>query len=459
MNRSEATLEELLGLLPDLEDLEVLRLRLLGEAVRDPGKEWASSSNYATFDKRIVTPDAVDRAIDEAEAVLRQYIEMLHGGLRPVLRSFFENDSAGTARHLVALGERLEDIGRLQGARKCYRVALASSLPLTEKDPQILSLRRIARVSLALGDFREAVAYYERSADMARDSGDVRGHVIALTGLGNVRMWQGRWSEAEAPYLEALALVDAPSAPDMPLERGQIYNNLANLTTRTGRLEEAERWFESAFRLWGSVSSPVDLAVCHFNHGHLRETQGRWNDARDSYQAALDLPIPSSLRSVIATDFAEWCLHEDHVSQAEEWGRVSEEHAIAARSPYTLGHMYRGRGNTARARGDEDGLTFFEKALEIAREKEYLYLEGETLIDYAQLRADVGGTEEAIAYLERAIEIFRGLGALGELERAERALAELAPAVAAASADFPAADIVPGLAEDEEPPRLAATGD
>ena len=417
----------------------MLRLRLLGVAVRDPDKEWDSSSVYSTFDKRIVTPEGVEGAIADAEEALREYMSVLHGGMRFVLRSFFEGDNAAAAQHIVALGERLEETGRLQGARRCYRAALSVSLPLPAKASQILALRRIARVSLTLGDFGEAVAYYERSAELARDAGDIQGHMIALTGLGNVRMWQGRWSEAEPPYREALALVE--SIPSARLERGQIYNNLANLTTRTGRLEEAEEWFARAFELWESVSSTLDVGVCHFNHAHLRETQGRWEDARQSYEAALALPIPSALRTVIATDFAEWWLREGHVTQAEEWGRVSEEHAIAARSPYTLGHMYRGRGNIARARRAVDGFTFFEKALQIAREKEYLFLEGETLMDYAPLRVQIGGTEEAMAYVERACEIFRGLGALGELERAERTLAEL-------RRDAPV--------DEEEPPRAAA---
>jgi tetratricopeptide (TPR) repeat protein len=143
------------------------------------------------------------------------------------------------------------------------------------------------------------------------------------------------------------------------------------------------------------------------------------------------------MRAVIATDYGAWWLHEGHLSQAEEWGRVAEEHAIAAGSPYSLGHMYLGRGRIARAGGDEDGFTFFEKALEIARLKGYPSLEAETLLDYAALRSDNGGREEAVAYLERACEILRGLGAQGELARARKALealqAEPAPSLATAA--------------------------
>jgi len=111
--------------------------------------------------------------------------------------------------------------------------------------------------------------------------------------------------------------------------------------------------------------------------------------------------------------------------QAEQWGREAEEHAIAARSPYHLARMYQGRGNIARARRDEGGFTFFEKALQIARDKGYRLLEGETLLEYALLRSQSGETEEAQAYLECARDIFVELGTVHEQVRAEQALRDL----------------------------------
>ena len=425
MNRSEATVEELLGLLPDLDDLEVLRLQLVAAAVRDPDKEWDSSSTITTIDKRIVSPEAVERAVAEAESTLHAYVSTLHAGISPFMLAYFQGHDAEAATHLVKLGEELEELGRLQAARRCYHAALTVSLPLPDKSPQILALRRIGRVSLKVGDLLEAGSYYERSAEMARDSGDLTAEVVARTGLGNVRLWQGNWSEAESFYREALALADAAGPGTLVLERGQLYNNLGNVTTRGGRMEEADVWFESALRVWERVDSPVDLGICLHNHANLRDAQERRDEATNHFEAALALPIPAWLRAAIATDYAAFWLAEGHLTQAEEWGRVAEENAIATGSPYTLGAVYLGRGRLALARGVADGFIFFEKALEIARAKGYPSLEAETLLDYAALRARNDGAEEAIAYLERSCELLRGLGAVAELERAENALAEL----------------------------------
>jgi tetratricopeptide (TPR) repeat protein len=425
VSRTEATVEELLALVPEMDEMELLRLRVIAAAIPDPGRAWDSSSAYATVDKRIVSADDVERAVRDAEEAFRQYVTVLYEGLRPVFRSFYEGRGDEAAGHLVAMGERMEGEGRLKGARQCYRAALTLSLPLLEKAPQILALRRIARVALHLGEFQEASQHYERSAQLARDADDLRGEVVARTGMGNVLAWQGRWVDAEATYGDALLLAEGASEGDFTLELAQILYNLGHLATRMERLEEAEDWLARAFDRAEAAASPVDLAICHMNLGHLRYKQGRLEEARSAYDRARLLPVSRSLLSGIASDIADVCLREGHVSQAEEWGRVAEEHAIAAGSAYILGRMYQGRGNIARALGDEDGFIFFEKALEIAAEKGYPFLEAETRADYAELRRQFGGTEEAQAYLERARELFQELGAVRDVARMEAALAEL----------------------------------
>ena len=424
MSRSEATVEELLGILPALDELEMLRLRLISVAFPDPKRAWDSSSAYATVDKRIVTPADVERSVEEADSALREYVASLHDGLRPLFRSFFSGETGDAARHLVALGESHEDAGRARSARECYRAALRMSLPLPDKGAQVLALRRIARVSLALGEFREAAAHYERSAELSRHSGDLHAEVVARIGAGNVSNWQDRWPEAERYYLEALRIAD--DAGGLALETGQIFNNLGSVATRLQRFDEAEQWFERALAIWNAVPSPVDLSVCLHNQAHLRAFQGRRVEAREAYERALALPVSSALRAVISSDIAELLSEDGHLMLAEDWAREAEEHAIAAGSPYALGRMYYARGNLARVRGDVDGFTFFEKALEIARDKGYPYLEAETLAQYADLRLKAGGVEEAQAYLESARDIFCDLGAVQDHNRAKEALARLA---------------------------------
>lgn len=423
MLRFDPTVEALLHLVPDVDELELLRLELIRDAVPDPGWTWSSTSDVSTVDKRILSAEDVERALTKAHELMVEYAAFLHEGLRPVFRSYFAGDKDGASRHLIALGERHEASGRANGARQCYHAGFQLALPLPDKAAQILALRRLGRVALALGDFKDATAFYERSAELAHDSQDLPGEIIARTGAGNVSMYQGRWAAGEEAYLTALSL--AEESDELRLERGQLYNNLGNLHTRWGRLESSEEWHAKARVLWDGVDSPVDEAVWYLNLGHLREAQDRLPEAREAYESGIRLPIPSSIKAPIAVDLAEACLRDGFVSQAEEAAKLAEEHAIASSSPHTMGYLYRSLGNLARARGQEDGFTFFEKALEIAREKGYPALEADTLANYADLRRKAGGVEEAEAYLERARELFIQMGSVQSVADVERALSEI----------------------------------
>lgn len=423
MKRPAIPLEELLRLVPDLEDLDDLRNALTTVAAPDPAWAWSRSRSLATVDKRIVAAEGIETSLEQSEARLHGLVSSLFLSLRDVFRAYFEGDSQAAATRLIEIGERLESGGRLRDARRLYQNALELTLPLPDKEAQVLALRRIGRVAFSLGELHDAWLHYRRSADLARDVGAVRSEVTALTGCGNVLLMQGRWPETADCYRGALErLESAGQGESLRLERAQLFNNLGMIGTLLEALDEAEEWFRRAMEEWSVIDSPVDLAICHFNQGHLRERQNRFEAARQAYGRALECPVPSALRATFAIDLAECFLKEGEMAEAEHWGRVAEEHAIAARSPYHLGHMYRGLGNISRERGDADGFVFFEKALQIARERGFRPMEAEALVDYALLRARMGEEEEAVSYLERAREICSELGIVHEGRRADELL-------------------------------------
>jgi tetratricopeptide (TPR) repeat protein len=420
------TYDEILRLLPPLEEFEELRLALAGVAEEDPAGTWEKSRSYSTVDRRVLATEDLSRTLQEVEESLHRHVRELFAALPGLFAAFGAGDTGGAASRLIELGERFEGRGRFADASKCFAAALSLSLPLTDKLPQILALRRLARVALARGELAEAVGYYERSAQLARDAGDLGGEVIARTGEGNVRVYQGRLREAERCYRDASRLIDsAPGGEELKLERGQLLNNLGMVTARQGRLDDAERWFEEARASWEATDSPVDLGVWKHNVGLLRDLQGRRAEAREVLAAALSLDVPHWLCSVIAIDLAECVLSDGELEEARRWARIAEQHALTARSPAHLTTLYKGLGNIARAAGEEDGFIFFEKALQLARAHGYPLLEGEVLLDYAALRVTMGEREEAQAYLERAIEILQEVGAEHDLERARAELRTL----------------------------------
>lgn len=430
MNAKDLTLEAVLRLLPDLEELEELRTSIVRAGVPDPSMAWARSGALSTLDKRVVQEERLGSALDEAERSFQEHGARLFASYRGILRAFAAGAHAEVVAELVGLAERKEQVGLFRSARKYLETAVMLSLPLQEKGPQVLALRRLGRVCRASGEVKEALQHYERSGALARDAEDVQGQVIALVGSGHALALQGRWSDAERSHLEALSLLEGADGGLYQLEQGQIFNNLGYFAARQERLEEAEIWLGRARRVWREISSPTDLGVCHHALALVRKERGDWAGALEEYERALELSLPSALRAGISIDAADASLQGGDEPGAESWGRTAEEEALSARSPYFLGRVYQVRGNLAREMNRDDGLTFYEKALEIARRRGLRLLEGETLMDYALLRARMQETDEARSYLERAAEIFGDVGAIAERQKVQRLIDSLPPPTA-----------------------------
>lgn len=426
-NQPTTTIEAILRLIPELEELDGLRMSIIKAGVPDPTMEWSRSGALSTVDKRLLPPQDCQDAITEAERALTLAVADTFTRYRQLFRDVGEGRPSEATTHLIGLGEQKERIGLYRSAKQFFEVALSYSGTLPDKGPQVLALLRLGRVTLRAGDIAEGVQYYQRAAELARDAEDREGLIAAHIGLGYPLALQGRWPEAERSHREALELLGSePLESDHQLERGQIFNNLGYFAARQGRLTEAVEWLRKSESVWKEVDSPPDLGVYHHCMAFVCKAEGALESALEHYGSALALEIPASFRVGISIDMAEAWLLSGNVSKANDWIHRAEEEAIAARAPYVLGRVYQARGNIARTAGVEDGFIFYEKALEIARARGLHLLEGETLMDYALLRIQMEAWDEARSYLELAGKIFEDAGAAPELAKVEEHLSTLA---------------------------------
>jgi tetratricopeptide (TPR) repeat protein len=435
IDRSRPTLEELFRLLPPaVEETEAFWLRLSPRAVPDPAKAWAGSQEYATVDQRVVGWEDVDAVLGEVREGAVARLDAVLGSFREVFQAYRDGDAERAAGGLITLAEEEAAQGSLQRARHVFERALTLSLPLPEKGAQIRALRGIARVARAEGNLPEARLYYARSSELAAATGNLAAQITACIGVGNVYVLQGGWDEAETAYREALSIVER-SETDCTLERAQIFVNLGTVATRRNRFTLAEGYFQEALVLLADVGSLSDVTACHHAMAVLRKREGRPELAQEHFEEALRQEPPLALRAIVEADLATFCLDRGQSATANDWARRAEEHAIASRSPYALCHMYRVLGSIARHREEPDGMIFFEKSLEIARDKGYPLHEAEALLEYGLLRHHTGNAEEAESFFDRAEAIFERLGAASDAARARAARRDLAPPpeVAAAS--------------------------
>lgn len=414
------TLDRLLGALPEQNDLAPLRQALLRASVADAARAWARSSTYATVDKRVVAADKLHSLVVDATAAAHARVDALYAAIEQTLKSIGANDDVAAVLGLVGIGERAEAEENYRTARAYYEVAARFSESLSDRRARVLALRRLARAHGALGESDQAISFYRMALEQAVTAGDTEGHILVELGLGNILGFQGRWQDGIDHYDSALALCGA----GFPRLRGQITNNLSAMYRELGDHIESSAQLAAASALWSEMP-PADHSVWYNNRGLLALARGEIDSAQILFKQAFETAGSDFDRAMVLDNLAELFIQHGNLSDAETFGRSAEDLALRAGSPRALAEIYTRLGKIFRLRADLNGVTFFEKALEICRARTYPLTEANAYFEYGIFRRMFGDKDEARSFFERARELCAGIGATQLAQAAADQLAQL----------------------------------
>lgn len=297
----------------------------------------------------------------------------LHRSASPILEQALEirrrelgADSPEAASTLLLLGEARMQAGDHAGAIAALREALeirtARGGPAGIATADVLQRlaeaeRRDANYDAALDAGRRAVAIY-------RAAGAQEGLASALSRVGNVLFTVQRFSEAEAVFREALALVQAIHGREHRLV-SQAMNNLGVALTAQGRYAEAESFAADALLInrqlhgddhWEVGASAWALALLLLQQGQGAEAERLARESLEIMRAnfgdahQFTLGSESNLAWVLA-DQGRW-------DEAEPLARASlaglteilrEGHWSQAHARSVLGECLMERGRLAEA--------------------------------------------------------------------------------------------------------------
>jgi tetratricopeptide (TPR) repeat protein len=417
---SEVTLDRLLGALPEQSDLAPLREALLRASTPDPARAWAHSSAYATFDKRVLPSEVVRDVVATAARVAHDRIDSLYTAIADVLDYAARGEDVSAGLQLIAIGEAAEAQDSPATALAYYEVAARFSETLADRRVRIIALRRLGRAHATCGHVDEAHLFYRSSLEQALAVADAEAQTVALTGLGNLMGFQGRWKEAGQHYESALALC----GNDFPRLRGQLAMNLAAMHREQGELEPSAEQLAVATGLWSDLH-PADHSVWYNNRGLLSMARGDIDAAEAIFRQALETAGNDFDRAMVLDNLAELYTRRVNLNDAEMFARSAEELALRAGSPRALAEVYIRLGKIFRLRSDLNGVTFFEKALEICRGGRYPLTEANAYLEYGIFRRTFGDLEEARSYIERARQLCADIGAAQVEMAASEQLAQI----------------------------------
>lgn len=412
-------LRALLDLIPDLVEFDPLRRGLLQASVEDASQEWTGVRTYSTVDRRIVATSLLGSLTVEAESATRRRLKRLYDAANLAFSSIGAPNADALAQQLVSLGEAAESAEQWRDALAYYM--LGQSVARRSPDLKLRSLlqRRVGRTALNVGDFARATESYARGLATSSAVNDAAGQINGATGLGNIAAFQGRWTEADDWYANALNLC----TPGFERQRGQLLVNRSMAAREREQYARAREFLEEARAQWDSMTADDHAGLVN-TAGQLALAEGRLADAEHDFREALRHDPSQFNRAMVLDNLAEVFILRGDLERAEESCREAETYATAHGSPRALAEIYMRLGRVAVRREDANGIMFFEKALDLTRDKQYSLLFGEIHLEYARFRKQLGEAAAAQALFERALEIFGELGATTRVSLVQKEMAD-----------------------------------
>ena len=337
---------------------------------------------------RVVDPAAAEAelaALEDAEVVVRDedaatpHWRLRHATLREVAYASLPKRERQRLHRLVAR-QQLER-GHRAWAADHLELAARAALDLDPRDRA--PAEEAADALVVAGDrarrrmeSRSAIDRYERALALAGPEATwgIR-EARALAGRGESLYWLGEYRAAVEELDRAIALAESTDDPfslTLALRyRGDVAINHEGDVDKAEQflrrsLEEAERLGDS----WAVVRSLLFA-------GWVPWTRERWDEAEQTWRRALELADPDDC-----------------------WARVRALNALSI--------------NHSEMQDNDGALALVEEAAALAEECADDFSVANTTVQKARVYQDLGRTEEALPFFDRAIEIFDEVGARWE---------------------------------------------
>lgn len=313
-------------------------------------------------------------------------------------------------------GERAELSGDYPAAAAAFRSLTTSADAATAAEAWL----RLGRVNWRQSRFDAALADFESARALAMRLGAVELEARAANGIGAVHYARGDYRAARRAY------ADAQSRTSDGAMRGKIILNLGVIANIEGDLHEALAKYEQAHRLFAEHGDRASATLALHNRGMVEADLQRWDEADESFLAALALATEEGNVEMVARTL----VNRSEVLTARGLARDAVEHCDRALASYAnlgdevgRGEALRWRAHALRQLGE---LSAAERsaaeAMQVAARCGARLLEAEAARELGYLCDLARDPDGARRMFTRALGLFRELGSAREIEELERVL-------------------------------------
>jgi len=403
------TIDDVRQVLPALDELDPALSLLLARSIPDPDRTWSGSGEVDTAGVRLVPPDTLEQAAEQLAEAEGLHLLAVYRALGSALALLGSGDGVGAAYALLEAAALEEDRDRPERAEAYAKAAHRVSRDARNQQPAALALRRWARASSTLGRLDEASGRYEESHQASTAMSDARGAAVAAIGAGNVLEKQGRWADAEHWYHKALRALEGLDQP-VP-ERWHGLLNVHIVMRARGALQECVVWLEQAEEAAEALGDASARPFLENARGQLSMWSGEPEQGERWFRSALRSAANARAKVIIELNLAEALLAQNRTLEAAETVREAERKTLATGLSEKLPEVYRLLGRIASADGHASAFVLFERALELASERELPLLEeAMTLQAYANAEELRNENDSATHLHQEATKRYQALG-------------------------------------------------
>jgi tetratricopeptide (TPR) repeat protein len=347
-------------------------------------------------------------------------------------------DRQAEGDHLGSLGLAHADLGQFTQAVGYYQRAVGITREIGDRPMEGKWLGKLGLACAELGELREAATYHEQATGIARKVGDRSWEAECLHNLGNAHRGLGQVREAIAYYEQALEI--AREIGDRRME-GHRLDDLGSAYAELGAAREALEYYEQALETTGAIDDRRIQSRRLGRLGRVRASLGQVTEAIGYLERALDISREIGDRPAESLHLADLGSAYTSLGALREAIQCYEQALDIAREigdrPMEAGHLDK-LGSALSELGEErEAAGYHEQALQIAWEIDDRQMEGEQLDKLGAIYTALGTPREALACYEQTVQIARGMGdhrlegeRLEKLAKSHHRLRELREAIA-----------------------------
>jgi tetratricopeptide (TPR) repeat protein len=329
-------------------------------------------------------------------------------GLKLVEHARTDEELIARSELRLVRAERFQRMGRNLDALPWCELAAADAKAADNAHALARAYTVLDLAALALGRLDE-ITHLPRALEIWEEFDSQRNQGTVLTILGATRYYLGQWDDAlrffergRDAYLRAGDVVNAAHGT----------NNMADILIDQGRAAEAEAGLLEVLDLWRSVQFPAGIAGVLLNLGRCALQRDDFAEALSLFEEAKATSGAANEAASVVADawLSETLIHTGEPATALPIIDAALQREAATGSTMFMPKLLRVRGFALAAMGDrEAALAALETSLESARARESLYDIALTLDAMATLRSLTGLGPDPAADAERD-ELLERLG-------------------------------------------------